>query len=195
MKRLPRSLWLPILLLVAAIVAFAVVRWRGAREREQNRQQLLADVAAEVGKARPDGNELSQLRVRVQHQGDPATDRRLLLALVQIERARGHLHDAWERLKSVATAGDALTAEQHEGAVVLLGIHQHSGDRERAREAQSLAEAAFGSTHDPDDLLLAWTAAQRLANVVDRDRFAQELREQHAGSKEGRLVQTLVDIE
>lgn len=194
MKRLPATLLLTGLLLVAAIAAFAFVQLRAAGKRAAAQDQLLADVATEVAKS-PPSSELSSLVTRIRAIDGHESDRRFVIALAQIERVRGRYQAAWDLLLPFATAGDANTAELREGALLSLELHAHSGDRQAGRRAMDLAGHAYASSRQAADLLVAWQAARRTYAVDDRDLIADRMKTEQPETKEWKLIAGLAKVE
>lgn len=190
MKRAQPTLVIAGVLLLAAVATFVYLRLGAARAREAALVQLLADVTAEVDKQRPDGSELSRLVTRLQQTSGAGGDHRLELALARIDRVRGRLQDAWQRLQPLM-AGATSLAELREASQVLLALHAQRGDRELARRALGFALAAYGAGGTAADLLRAWQAAYRTRAKEDLTQLSQRMQAEQAGSAEARLIGAL----
>ena len=182
-----------VLLLLAGGLALQQVRARSARQAVAT--QLLADVAAEVGKPSPDKDELGRLKVRLDKLPEHASDADLVRATASIEAARGRDDVAWQLLAAQATMGGAGLADLRLGAQLLLRLHAIRGERELAQQARGLAQRAYRFSHDPGDLLLAWQAAHRIAAVDDETETATLLQTNHPDSREARLCQLIAQAD
>ncbi len=195
MKRVPPLLLVAGALLLGAIGYFVFTKIQAASEAAKAEAQLLADVDSALAREPVDGSELSSLVTRIQRLPEHERDRRFALALARIDRARGRLQPAWDRLRPFASAGDANGAELREGAILSLRLHAHSGDRDAGRRAQAMAEQAYAATQEPALLLVAWQAAQRIHAEADRARIADLLVAQHGNTREARMVEALRQLD
>ena len=176
-------------------LGFLVFQWlRGGAQRAAARAQLLADVMTATQKRPVDTGELSHLVANLQKLPDHEGDRELTAALARIELARGRPERAQAMFLPIASQPGAAPAEQRLGAQILLRCHE-SGTADRAtatamlQQTMAFAAAAYADGHDADDLLIGWLAANRLPDAEREQRFAEQLRTDHADSPGAKLVQ------
>lgn len=180
-------------LLVGALGALGWQAWRNSEAAAAARADLLARIAAELGKAAPDTAELARLEVQAKKLPDADSARDLLAARARIELVRDRPERAFALFGDLSTAPGAAPAERGLGADMLLRLaeigtgdaSEQKGQLLRAREA---AEAAYAASNDVTDLLHCWQAATRLGDDAAAKQFAARLREQHAGSPAAKLA-------
>jgi hypothetical protein len=188
----PLRVAIPVGLVLLAAAALVVRTCSNAGEQRAVRAQLLEDVRTAVAQESPDGSELSRLVTRIQAQPEAQSDRALVLALARIELCRGRYDRAWEHIMPFATGGGASPEELRFAAE--LQLHRHAAGVKDARGTETLrqvvaaAEAAHASSHEPDDLLLAWQAAVRARDAAEAERLAASLQREHDGSAAAALT-------
>lgn len=183
----------PLAVLVLGAGYYAFTAWRGAAARAAAASDVLAEVARELDKPEPDGNELSRLMAALKKLPDHDTAPELLAAAAGIELARDRAERAESLFAVVAARPGATPAQQRLGARILLRRHEgFAGDASQARgllqQVATYAERAYGDGRDPADLLMAWQAQQRLGARSAAEAIAARLQAEHADSPAARLV-------
>lgn len=183
--------------LALAIAGYVAQRWAAARERDEQRAVLLADIDAAIASDPLDLGSLSRYVAQLHKEPDHGTDRALRFAEARIEFARGRPERARELFLDRALEPGAAAAEQSFGARMLLRLHEDGAASGKTpadllAPAANLAEAAHATTRDADDLLRAWQAAERNGEHDRAKGFAATLAADHADTAAARFVAAAV---
>lgn len=183
--------------LVLALAGYVGQQWAAARERDEQRAVLLADVDAALASDPLDLGGLSRLVAQLHKEPDHATDRALRFAEARIEFARNRPERARDLFLDRALEPGAAAVEQSFGARLLLRLHEDgaaSGKNpaDLLAPAANLAETAHATTRDAGDLLRAWQAAERNGEHARAKGFAAALAEGDADTPAARFVAVAV---
>jgi hypothetical protein len=197
---LPRPALLAIVAVALLAIGFAVKLGLDASARSATRQQVLADTEQALATSPPDADVLSRCFTRLRELPDHGTAPDLLMAQARIELARDHADRAEALFGGIATAPGATPEQQGLGARILLRRQESGGlDAIAARtvlqQVKQLAQASYAASNEPDDLLRAWQAAQRLGNTADAKEIAGRLEQQHADAPAARFTQAVAKFD
>lgn len=186
--------FVPLALVVLALVAFGVQLYLGRKAGVAERDQLMADVQTAVAAHPVDGSELSRLVARLRRLPDCETAHDAVAAMARIELARDRPRRAAELFVGIASQPGAPPAQQRLAAEILLRVQEAgAGEPEAAagllRQVLAFAETAYRDSTDPADLLRAWLAAFRLGDGERAAGLAKRLAEGHAEAPATRFVQ------
>ncbi|MBK8977894.1 MAG: hypothetical protein IPM29_18455 [Planctomycetes bacterium] len=179
-------------LVVLGAGAFVVQRELAAADRRARVERLLAEVDSELGQSTPRPDDLRRVLGNVRSEAASAPDDvALAVAEVRLLRKLGNPRRAWEAVQVRATAPGAPAELRGVAAEVLAEAVALTGDPGELRQALELAASRGRDSGDANALQLAWLLAFRVGDPEDFAALGAELRAQHAGTPDARLVEVL----
>jgi len=189
-----RRVFLLLALVLAVAGFYGFLWWQEDASRAARREQLVADVQAELQRESPDMDRLGDLMAGLMMLDDAETASDLLAARAEIQLLRGRAERAYRIYGSVADSPSATPAEQRLGARIQLARQDgYAGDAASAQAMLEQVVAFSRRAYDEGggaaaDAFRAWQACKRLWSHERAAAFAAELAATHPDSKEHRLV-------